>query len=274
MSFADRTHNEFGWIEYPPDKRLRARLYSDQLLAKIMTHPAKQMMYATVDVIEEYTKVGETILDPFGGIGTALVGASMGRNVVLIEIETYYQEIIQDCINELLFQAQNPFNVEPLGTMSLIRGDNQVVLPIPCDHIITSPPYGDDLFKGTTLSFEGREEEFAEYTARAQQYAASPQNIGRQPEFVYRQVMKKVYAKMAAGLKPGGTITVTHRDRIKDGQRVLYVDSIVKALMDAGLRFEALRKWEVPNTIQANVNLKKGANVVQDEDILTMRKPL
>lgn len=273
MNFADREINEFGWMIYPSDKPLRAQLYPENLLKKTMTHPARQMMHATIDIIEEYTKPGDTILDPFGGIGTVLIAATMGRNVVLMEIEPYYQDIIQECIDYLKAQELPTYDNLP-GDMVLVRGDNQVLLPFPCDHMILSPPYGNDLAAGTTLSFEGREEEFAEYTARARQYAASPQNIGKQPEFIYRQVMKKVYAKMAQGLKPGGTITVTHRDRIKDGQRVLYVDSIVKALMDAGLRFEALRKWEVPRTIQANVNLNKGSGVVLDEDIITMRKPL
>lgn len=292
--FKDRETNDNGWIIYGRDKELRSALYSPELVERIMTHPAKQMMHATYDIIEEYTKVGDTILDPFGGVGTTLCAATLARNVVLIEIEDYYQSIIQDCILYLhsswtdlsAFEGKD-WNDVPnsefrkvyrLGEMTLIRGDNQVCLPFPCDHIITSPPYGDDLFKGAAtgnkLATAGQEQQRALNAAEMQQYATANQNIGRQPEFIYKQIMKKVYAKMVAGLRPGGTITITHRDRIKDGQRILYVDSIIRSLLDCGMNFEALRKWEVPRTIQANVNLNRGTDVVLDEDIITMRKPV
>src|ERR1035437_3432889 len=98
----DRERNEQGWLLYPRDKTLRASLYEGELLDRIMTHPAKQMMYATQDIVEFVSEPGETILDPFGGVGTALIAATMGRNVVLVEIEDYYFAIIQESIKALM----------------------------------------------------------------------------------------------------------------------------------------------------------------------------
>lgn len=270
-----RERNDKGWLQYPRDAQLRRAMFSEELTDLIMTHPAKQQAHLHKDICEYVSKPGDTILDPFGGVGTSLLSATLGRNVVLIEIENYYAGIVRRCIDEL---SDRP----AVGRMLLIQGDNRLAMPIPCDHIITSPPYGNDLYSGAEsegvetstrkLSTGGDRALAAKNQAEMSQYAQSTQNIGKFPPFVYKQVMQKVYKLMVDSLRPGGTLTITHRDRISGGERVLYIDSIIGTLRKLGMRVEMLDKWEPPKTLQANVNLSLGSEVVLDEDIIIMRK--
>lgn len=258
-----------GWLKYPVDRGLRRAMYSEELCDLIMTHPAKQQAHLHKDICEYVSEPGETILDPFGGVGTSLLSATLGRNVVLVEIEDYYVGIIQRCIEELVDADDGTY-----GKMMVIQSDNRLAMPIPCDHIITSPPYGDDLYKGATSGNKlGKDEsESVKNSAAFTQYANSSQNIGRLNPFIYKQAMQKVYTLMVRSVKVGGTITITHRDRMKDGERILYIDSIIGTLMKLGCSIYHLDKWEVPRTMQASVNLNMGAEVVLDEDIIIMRR--
>lgn len=256
-----------GWLKYPVDRGLRRAMYSEELCDLIMTHPAKQQAHLHKDICEYVSDIGDTILDPFGGVGTSLISATLGRNVVLVEIEDYYVGIIRRCIEELEDKQkleQDALLPTHLGTMMVIQSDNRLAMPIPCDHIITSPPYGDDTFK-STLEGGNSTKDYA-------QYGKANQNIGKLNPFVYKQAMQKVYSLMVQSVKVGGTITITHRDRMKDGQRILYIDSIIGTLMKLGCSIYHLDKWKAPGNIQGRYNKSLGLDVVEDEDIIIMRR--
>ena len=257
-----RDRTEEGWLVYPRDTQLRRAMYSEELCDAIMTHPAKQNAHLHRDICEYVSNQGDTILDPFGGVGTTLLSGTLGRNVVLMEIEDYYVGIINRCISELESMSASTY-----GRMMVIQSDNRVAMPFPCDHIITSPPYGNDLAKeaessGLTTTIG----------AQGMQYTKANQNIGKLQPFVYRQVMQKVYELMVKSVKVGGTITITHRDRMREGERILYIDSIVGTLVKLGCSIVLLEKWKAPGSMAAAVNKSMGLEVVEDEDIIIMRR--
>lgn len=268
---------ETNWILYPRDMGVRRELYGEELAKEASVHPAKMNLFACQDIVDYVSKPGDTIVDPFGGIGTTMTaGCLTNRNVILLEIEEVYAKIAQ-----AIYDRWVKDEVENLGNCVIIKQDNRQVLPLPCHHIITSPPYGNDLFTGSTggsdkstakLSTGGNREEAEENAAEMAQYGANVLNIGRLNPFLYVQTMNRLYGKMVDSIMEGGTISITHRDRTKEGQRVLYAKSIIKTLNGLGMKLEVWEKWRVPKTLQANVNKAQGADVVEDEDILVFRK--
>jgi len=228
-----------------------------------MTHPAKQNAHLHKDICEYVSDIGDTILDPFGGVGTSLISATLGRKVVLIEIGDYYVGIIKRCIDEL----ESADDTHSYGRMTVIQSDNRIAMPFPCDHIITSPPYGNDLAKEAESS--GLTNTIG---AHGMQYTKANQNIGKLQPFIYKQVMQKVYELMVKSVKVGGTITITHRDRMREGERILYIDSIVGTLVKLGCSIVLLEKWKAPGSMAAAVNKSMGLEVVEDEDIIIMRR--
>lgn len=256
----NREREEHGWLVYPRDKSFRQTMYPEAILEQVMTHPAKMNALLCKDIVEFVSQPGETILDCFGGVGTTLVAATLGRHVNLIEIEDYYFNIIQQCIRHLEDTKQ------ATGRMMVINADNRLAMPIPVDHIITSPPYGNDLAKDAETALT------AEVGRQGEQYTNATQNLGKLNPFLYQQSMKKVYSLMVQSVKVGGTITITHRDRIKDNSRLLYIDSITSTLVRLGCEPFNFDKWKAPGSIQSRVNEKLGNEVVLDEDILTFRR--
>lgn len=270
-----RDRDENGWLIYPRDAQLRRAMFSSELADAIMTHPAKQNAHLHRDISEYVSDPDDTILDPFGGAGTSLLSATLGRHVVLVEIEDYYVDIIRRSIAELEFKhrellndSSKPYPWEyELGRMMVIQSDNRLAMPIPCDHIITSPPYGNDLAKEAESSGLT-----ATIGSQGMQYTKANQNIGKLPPFVYKQTMQKVYELMVKSVKVGGTITITHRDRMRAGERILYVDSIVGTLVKLGCSIVMLDKWKAPGSMAAAVNRSMGLETVEDEDIICVRR--
>lgn len=94
------------------------------------------------DLFLRYTLPGQTILDPFGGIGGALIGCTLGRNVILHELEAPFVE--HQRRNEMHLRSHALGDV-PLGSATILQGDSRH-LPLPDGDVaaaITSPPYAD-----------------------------------------------------------------------------------------------------------------------------------
>lgn len=271
--FADSYPIENGLIQFPRDATIRRQLQPEG----VMKHPAKMNLFLLVEAIKYFTKPGDTIVDCFGGVGTTGIGALMGRNVILIEIEEPFHELQKqelamwnedwDKYVKIISQvSKQDFSQYPRGNLVPILGDNVKVLPVKCDHMIFSPPYANDLDKhsGTALTEDIQES--------ADLYTAHKDNFGNKPDFNYRMLMKKCYKGVGESVKTGGTVTITHRDRSRAGKRILFAQSIMKEMFANGFGLEEHNRWSAPGTLAARINEAKGALVINDEDILTFRK--
>jgi len=265
--FTDRERNEHGWIIYPGRDTDSRKDWDGDSWDKAKTHPAKMRAEVFLDIMEYVSKPGETILDPFGGIGTTAAAALYGRNVILVEVEQYYADIASEIYRGWEEEGR------ATGSVTVICQDNRQVLPLPCNHIITSPPYGSDLYKAAG-ALEGSD--FYEGSTRMQdmveQYGQHPLNIGRLNKFMYQKQMDKLYKKMVDSIPAGGTISITHRDRTENGERVLYAMGIIKSMASLGMGIKLMERWDAPTSVQNTYNKSIGLDVVTEEDILIFEK--
>lgn len=70
-------------IIFKSDTRFRKRFF----IPDSFTHPAKMDAQLLIWLVERYTRPGETILDPMAGSGTTMLACTVGRNVILVELE-------------------------------------------------------------------------------------------------------------------------------------------------------------------------------------------
>lgn len=120
--------------------------------------------------LRQYTREGDTVLDPFAGYGTTLLAAeAMGRVAYGVEYDARRARYIRS-------QIGRPAN--------LIHGDSRQLLAYalpPIDFAMTSPPY---------MERADAEDPFTNYTASGDGYAA------------YLREIEQIYGQLAQLLKP------------------------------------------------------------------------
>lgn len=119
-------------------------------------------------IIKIYTKQGDTVLDPFAGVGTTLDAAKLlGRNAKGFEINPEFFELAKSGVDELDcseedFQGKTEISIYQETCLNL----NKHIPSNSIDLILTSPPYSNllnntiSLFTGSTYDkniYNGRE---------------------------------------------------------------------------------------------------------------------
>jgi len=109
-------------------------------LEHAIAHPAKMNTELLTFLILEFTKPGETILDPMAGTGsTGVVAALHGRNAIQVEIEPKFFEWMEKARENV---EKHP-SLTPKGWIKNILGDARRLSELlkEADVCITSPPY-------------------------------------------------------------------------------------------------------------------------------------
>lgn len=123
---------------YAPDARIRKKL-----LPHGIQHPAKMHLELARDLFLRYTREGQTIVDPFFGVGGSLVAITLGRNVIGQELEPPFVEYSEK--NYAHLKGQLPGM--KLGWAQILQGDSRRLrLPdAASDDVAGSPPYADSI---------------------------------------------------------------------------------------------------------------------------------
>lgn len=258
--------NEEGWILFPRDTQERKTLFFPE---EVMKHPAKMNFHLQQSIIEYVAKEGDVLLDPFGGTGTLMIAALQGMRVILLEIEVGYHKLELEARANLAKQVPG---TEEL--VILIHGDNRMMLPIPCNHIITSPPYAGAMdIRRVRKKREGAPDSWlVEQDKQMLEYSKSPRNISKLNTFLYNMEMEKIYRLCYQSLPPGGTLTIVIKDRIEEGSRVYLSKWIDRVCKSVGLEPLLWEKWKAPGHGFTNIARSQGKEVVEDEDIMVYRR--
>ena len=183
----------------------------------VLVHPAKFPETMAQELIEFFTKRGQTVLAPMAGTGSTLVAAlRAGRNACGIELNPKYADIArQSAMDEA--QALGPA-AEGLR-FQLITGDAahalEFGLPL-IDYVLTSPPYWDMLrAKGARTQAQRRTAEDLDVF-----YSDDPNDLGNledYEQFVERLVT--IYRDLRPLLRPKAYLTIIVKN-VKKGGRI------------------------------------------------------
>ena len=256
--------NSDGWIEFPrSDRYERIKVFPEE----VMGHPAMLNMFVQQEIIDYVSEEGDILLDPMSGTGTIMLAALFNRKVVCIELEEHFHKLQHQVKQHLAF------NEEIANNITLLHGDCRLFLPIPCNHIITSPPYGNamKITKVRELK-EGSDNYFAKQDARMLEYSKSPRNLSRLNTFMYNQEMAKIYRLCYQSLPSGGTMTIIIKDRMKGEDRVWLSNWVTKVCVTVGFKVSEWFKWHATGTMYTNVRRQQGLETVDVEEIMVFRK--
>lgn len=252
--------NEQGWILFPSDTTYRAELFPE----KVNSHPAKANAHLVSAIVDYVSEPGESIMDIMAGTGTILLAALEGRRVICIEISAKFsalQEQAAKFIDDIAPGSES--------LITLINAPCQHVLPLPCDHIIFSPPYANIMASRgkDKLTQEKTDYDMEEYMEDKQN------NVGAVNEWMYHQLMEGIYRGCYESIRPDGTLTIIIKNHMKDGDEVLLSERANKTCIDIGFKPVDWFKWPAPGSVYHHIRVARGEQMVFDENIIVLRRP-
>lgn len=194
------------WIKFSKSWFIFNALHSDlkeerQALGEnSKDHPATFSPTMIADFISFFTKQGQTVLDPFVGIGSTLVACDRTkRKGIGIELSKKYSDMARKRTKQEVI-TDDARNISKMNLPKI-------------DYCITSPPYWSILNRSTG-SFE------KDRTAKglSTNYSNKKTDIGNIESYEeYLETMLDIYKQIYDLLKPGGYITVIVKNVKQNG---------------------------------------------------------
>ena len=238
-------------------------------------------------LIAMYSRVGDTVMDPFLGTGTTVVSAIKNkRNGIGIELTDRFFSVATESIHNIVCSTQitlfDTSNV--LGDYQLLQGDcSEKLKEIPDNTVqltITSPPYADLIHKVVEdRSKTHKNSRFVrENNATTNLYSNDERDLGIMPMSQYIPRVEKIMKELFRVTKSGGYNAWVVKDFRDTKKGIPYVDlhsKIASAGEVAGFQYHDLIIWD-QNTHRKLVLLGYPSTFYVNQNhsyIVIMRKP-
>ncbi len=206
-------------------------------------HGAMKPPQLMADIISFFTKTGETVLDPFAGVGSTLLGAELtGRKATGIELNPEWVKIYQTIAATFIirngnFVVNNQKDEGRLIQSEMYQGDClDIVKKIPDQSIaavITDPPYGCN---------QGRIEFKKETNFRMN--STDRRDFGN--SLTYREYLDKIQmvgTEIYRILKSDRYLVLLIGDRFDHGEYLPLGTMVAQAFQEIGFKWKGIRIW-------------------------------
>lgn len=208
--------------------------YPDTRTPKQRLHGASFPLSLAMQQIEAYTRRGETVLDPFAGVGTTLDACTeLGRTGIGIELNPEFASAAREDLADK----------EGGEDQELIEGDalhmGEWIEPATVNLVLTSPPYGS-LLKNLTGDFADRWHEKSDlYTIpQPKPYSEDPEDLGNMEYTEFLGALGRAMVCIRTVLAPDSYAVFVVKDFRALDEGVPYVNlhgDVITAAEQAGL---------------------------------------
>lgn len=199
-------------------------------------------------LIKMYSKEGDTILDPFLGIGTTLIAAqNLKRHGVGIELNIKFVQIAEKWVNENRGLFLNEFNYKVINDdcRNLLQHVKQDSIQV----TVTSPPYANFIRKSiedrttthkkSVITFENK--------STVKPYSEDERDFGNLPYQKFLEETKNVLKANYEVTKNGGYSAWVVKDYRDTKNKIPYIafhSDLAKVGEVAGFKFHDLIIWD------------------------------
>lgn len=203
-------------------------------------HGAIKPPQLMAEITSFFTKKGETVLDPFAGVGSTLIGAAMvDRKAVGIELNNRWVQIYRE-IQKGFRIGKNGLTAGGEGKMLsgiMVQGDCLTELKkFPSGHveaIITDPPYGCN-----------HRVQFKEETNFSMFNPEEGKDFGNLPEFsAYLAKMGEFGREAYRILKGRRYLVILIGDRYQNGEYIPLGFKVAEVMQKQGFKWKGLKIW-------------------------------
>lgn len=207
-------------------------------------------------LISMYSRVGDTILDPFLGTGTTAISALKNkRNAIGIELTDRFFSVAEASVNEYTNDRQLTIFDDQSESVSaqLIQGDCcEMLCAIESECVqltITSPPYADLIHKVVEDRAKAHKKSafVSQNNATTNLYSDDERDLGNMKMSKYLEKVEEIMRQLYRITKPGGYNAWVVKDFRDTKNKIPYIDlhsKIASAGEKAGFLYHDLIIWD------------------------------
>lgn len=207
-----------------------------------LSHSRRRQHYANKppalmrQIIEFFTKPGQTVLDPFAGVGGTLLGASLsGRRATGIELEQKWIDIYREVCDENAVEPQQTIHGNSLEILPSLIDAGRLF-----DAVVTDPPYSPALKKTMCDGKYG----WSNRNSPFESFSDSPEDLRNSPTFdAFYDRLAQVGQCLFALIKPGGYAALMIRDSYQNGEYIPASFHVAERFRQIGFRFKGVKIW-------------------------------
>jgi adenine-specific DNA-methyltransferase len=198
-------------------------------------HPSPKPPQLMKKFVDFFTKEGQTVFDPFMGVGGALIACSLSnRKSIGIDLSKEYVGLYKKVCKELDIAEQNAIVGNSFEMEKLLPKNTKF------DFILTDPPYGEMLSKKRT----GQKKKKIG-VAVATPFTNHETDLGNMERENFLESLKNIIELSAQYLKPKGYIAIFVKDLQPNGNghNMLHCSITDKLLQIPDLSFRGYKIW-------------------------------
>ena len=226
------------WIPETVSVWMQRGLGKDHEHAQIeRQHPAPFSYQDVARLIRFFTKSGETVLDPFVGVGSTLKAAALeGRKGIGIELNKKYADLARLRLKTELTNGHAALR----NDQKVIRGDARKVIPkLPANSVklvVTSPPYWTILHK---KDHKARQERVAH--GLDTQYSSDATDLGNIESYpAFLDAVADTLALTRVCLVDGGHLCIVVGDFRQKSKYFMFHSDIAQKMEERGFTLQGL----------------------------------
>jgi DNA modification methylase len=201
-------------------------------------HPAPFSFTDVGRLVRFFTKAGQTVLDPFVGIGSSLKAAAVdGRNGVGVELSPEFAELARQRLDQEV--DRDLFSMST--SQSVIEGDARDVLPTlaadSIDFVVTSPPYWNILHKVDHKA----EQERSSQGLKTRYSADDDRDLGNVADYdLFLKELVGIFSEVRRVLKPDKYLAIVVGDFRHKGRYHMFHADLAQGLEDIGYALKGI----------------------------------
>lgn len=165
-------------------------------------HPSPKPPQLMKKLIEFFTKEGQTVLDPFMGVGGTLLGCSLSnRKGIGIDLSREFVDTYKKVCKELNLKEQKTIVGDSIKLEKVLKEKSVF------DFILTDPPYGEMLSNKRT-----GEKKKKSGVAKATPFTESNKDLGNMGREEFLDSLHEIIKKSVSHLKPKGYLAIFVKD--------------------------------------------------------------
>lgn len=224
--------------------------YEDRDIRDKKIHPATFPLSMARRVIEQFTHLGELVLDPFSGSGTTLLAAKdLSRNAIGFDLKQEYVDLSKERLSQTSFGSDLENSCKQISICDDARNISGYIKEGTVKCIFTSPPYANLLNRERKNKSRRGDKRNNEQLGVIEQYSQDKRDLGTLNPDEFEHAIEEVFTPIKNILAPKAHCVINITDAWIDGKRAPLHINIVKAMERAGYEFRNTIIWDRRNIV-------------------------